>query len=454
VQRKVAAYIAQHNLISPGHTVVVAVSSGADSVALMHLLSRLGAEQGFSLVVAHVHHGLRAEADSEQRFVEELAAALGHPCYSSRVDVRGLAAQEGRTLEEAGREARYRYLQHLCRELGAQRIATAHHRQDQAETVLLHVLRGSGLRGLQGMLPRRGNLVRPLLDCTRAEIEDYLRAQGLRWCSDASNLDLRFLRNRVRHSLLPQLEREYNPALVEALAQLAELARADEQVLEEATAGVLEQALAEEDGGVLRLDLEVLRGAPLGLQRRAVLHCLTRLGGPQGWKMGDVEAALRLAAAPGSARQLHLPRGLRVEKDYTHLVFHRGLPPPRPYCHLLQVPGITRIPEAGLQVEARLQPPGAEGEADVRLDWHRLKQPLLVRSRRPGDRMRPLGLGGSKKLQDLFVDARIPARERDRVPVLEDAGRVCWVAGMRPDERVAVGPETTEILALAVRPLR
>lgn len=466
--RAVRAALARHRMVAPGDKVLVGVSGGPDSLALLHVLWRLRAEIGVALHVAHLNHLLRGEQAAEDAaFVRAVSEGLGLPCTVEEAPVARLARERGLSLEEAGRVARYDFFRRLAAATGAARVALGHTRDDQAETVLMRLLRGAGPSGLAGIPPvRDGWVIRPLLAVSRAAVEAYCRAHGLRPRRDPTNEEPSFLRNRVRLELLPRLESEYNPELRQALAQLAELLRAEEEWLgrqaEEAAAG-----LVRAEGGSVVVGVEGLVQLPLALRRRVVRLAAERAGVPGPLPFEHVEGVLALCeAAVGGA--VSLPGACEARREHDGLVIGAGGGRGAPFSYRLAVPGSVLVPEAGLRLVAEVVPGGAwpprdgaaggappdderrgAGQAGVAvLDADRLPLVLTVRSRRPGDRFRPLGMRGEKKLQDFLVDAKVPRRERDRVPVVEAGGEIVWVVGHRVDARFAAGEASARRLVL------
>jgi len=458
-------FIVDHGLIRAGDRVLVAVSGGPDSTCLLLTLAALQHSLGFELHAAHFDHGLRGQraAAREQRFVRSLTNRLAVPLRTGSGDVRARA--RGASIEEAARELRYRFLAGVARRQRCNVVAAGHTRDDQAETVLMHILRGSGMHGLAGMgasaswpvavsgaVPR---LVRPLLALSRAETEACCRAAGLRPVRDPSNRSPAFLRNRVRAELLPLL-RSYNPRIDDALVRLATTASSDIELLEALAAA----APARTKRGEARLRRRALRDLPSPLQRHAVRGAVARLlGSARGLSQRHVLAVLRAAAGPAGA-QLDLPRGLqaRVTRDAVVLTTRpapatRSLPA---RSVALAAPGSARI--GPWRIEARLlqrRPADLRrtaGGAVAYLDADALGGRLSLRRRRPGDRFQPLGLARPKKLQDFLVDARVPREERDAIPLLVSRQGIAWVAGQRPAEWAKVAPATRRVLRLrAVR---
>jgi len=459
---KVKATIHRYGLLNAGDGVIVGVSGGPDSMALLHVLYSLREEYGLRLRVAHVHHGLREEADAEAALVEEISARWGLPCSVRRVDLRALAREKKCSLQEAGRWVRYKFMEEEAERWGCSRIALGHQAEDQAETVLEHFLRGSGLEGLAGMPYCRGKIVRPLLDVSREEIEAYLSERQIPWAVDASNLKPLYLRNRIRWELLPVLKK-YNPNIVETLLRMAEIIREEAAFLDEQTARaegeVVQEKSAPSGEGRVAVEVEKFKLLPRALQRRVLRRAVTRRSGAPGKiEFQHIEALLELVYNPASGRVLHLPHGLQGRREYNWLYIEkqergRAREERREWAYLLAVPGETVIPEAGAVIKARIldkqeMPSRPGGKRWVVLDYDRLSFPLWARKRRAGDRFLPSGLPGSKKLKDFFIDARVPQEQRERTVIVASEKEVYWVAGCRADARFLASAESRRGLLL------
>lgn len=441
-----------HGLIQPGERVVVAVSGGADSVVLLHCFVRLRAEFSLGLYVAHFNHRLRESAQRDALFVQELATSWNVPVTTTSW-VR--KARQGRSLQAEARRARYRFLEGLASQVGATKIAVGHHRDDQAETVLLHLLRGSGLRGLRGMLTVKENrLIRPLLAVGREEIEGYVKAHQLSFVEDPSNRDLRYLRSRIRWHLLPLLQREYNPSIIKTLTRMAAFVAEDAGYLE-GVAGEVFGPLVGLGESPISMKLSLLRGLAPAIRRR-ILERAIRAVAPEAYITSAHLAAVERLMAPGGLSAVTLPQDQWAWRSGGLL--YMGRRPQRgrsPKPQELRVPGETDLAEWGIRMEATIlsrtmaDPTGSKADR-VCIDWKQVHPPLQVRSWRPGDRFRPWGLKGSKKLQDLFVDAKIPREEREQIPVVMDQKGIVWVPGFRIDERAGIGSTSEEVLVLAV----
>ncbi len=444
--------IKTYRLLEAEDGVVVAVSGGADSMVLLHCLLRLREEWSLALHVAHFDHGLRETSRQDARFVEEIAATWGVPVTTG---AWGEKVPRGRSLQAEARRARYRFLEQVASQVGATKVALGHHRDDQAETVLLHLLRGSGLRGLRGMMPLSdGRLIRPLLEVGREAIEGYVKRHHLSFVEDASNQNTRYLRNRIRSKLLPVLQRDYNPALPRTLARMAAFLAEDEGYLE-ARAGDAFKALAGIQGTAVCMSVASLQGLAAPIRRRVLERAIRRVTPGAYVTAAHVEALDRLTGS-GQSAAVTLPGGKKAWRSGGFL--YAGLRERARHSPLrkaLHVPGEIVIHESGVRIEARILP---RSVADVHgnnrdhayVDWKEVHPPLEVRSWRPGDRFRPLGLPGHKKLQDLFVDAKVPREERAKIPVVSDERGILWVPGFRIAERGRVASGTDQVLFLAI----
>lgn len=454
---KVLAYIREHGLLRPGDRVAVAVSGGPDSVALLRLLLELRSELGLVLAVAHFHHGIRgAEADADQEFVAGLARAHALALHGASGAAPAHAAAHGLSLETAARDLRYAWFRALLRDGAATGVATGHTLDDQAETVVMRLLRGSGTRGLAGIFPRQrvegaggAAIVRPLLSVRRREVEDYLRALGQAWREDQSNRDLRHLRNRVRHELLPQLERDYNPSLARVLGESAEVARAEEEYWAAEAARLLPQVFRE---GVL--EARALARHPLALRRRLLRAAGESLG--VGLNFEHVQELLRLAEpAPGRAKSCELPGGWTATRARGQVRFHPGgapaHPAPQDYEYRLPVPGEIRVAEIGSVIRVSLLPlpPAAKGYNRAGLwDPRSLAPELVVRNWRAGDRFWPAHSKSPKKVKALLQQRRVQPSERAGWPVVVSGENIVWVRGFPPAQSCRPDPAARQAVVI------
>lgn len=453
---RVRESIRQGAMLQPGDRVIVAVSGGPDSVSLLHLLHRLAGEWSLSLHVFHLDHGLRGAASAgDAAYVAELAGALGLPLRVVTLPAGRLKREPG-SLQANARRHRYEAIRSLAEEIGANRVATGHNRDDQAETVLMRVLRGSGVTGLAGIPPVRVEagltFIRPLLTISRQEIEVYCAEHKLFPRLDASNAQADYLRNRIRLELLPQLAREYNPAIWANLAQLATVAREDDALLDQLAREAYARCSVN-DKAIL-LDGARLLAEPPALARRIVRLAARAVLGPEAdLGLPAVSRVLEAAGRTEGTHLLDLPGGLRLTVEYGRCRFESQGEEPKLAAHHWPVSplGETAIPELGLVVRAEPAPPGeSPAPQELWLDADRLPGPLSIRFRRPGDRIWPAGMDGSKKLQDILVDAKVPRPQRDRIPLLVGGDEVLWVIGHRIDRRFLATPATVRPIRLQV----
>lgn len=457
LRNKIFRYIKQQSLFNPGDTVVVALSGGADSVALLDILAGL---PGFPLILvpAHLNHSLRGdESDGDESFVRRVAARYGLAAEVRRVDVNGLAKAKGLSLEEAGREARYGFFRELAARCGAAAVALGHHREDQAETVLLRLLRGAAGSGLAGMRPRTGGglFVRPLLDISRREIEAYLGKAGIDWREDSSNVDIHFLRNRIRHELLPLLC-TYNPQVVESLNNTAAVLAVDEELLCAVTADAYRRC-ATSTGTAVTLDLQAVAGEHDAFRPRLYRLALAAVKGDlRRISFRHIRGVEGLVASELPNGRIDLPDGIRVTKEYERLRFtavNEALPPEE-FELTITHPGSYRLPcGQTLTVESlAVLPAGwrSSGLNAVFVCPEDLPFPWTVRYFRAGDRFMPLGMGGEKKLKDLFIDRKLPLPQRRRVPLLLSGGRIFWVGGVQLSELARLSGDEQAVVRICL----
>jgi tRNA(Ile)-lysidine synthase len=456
VTRTVRATLSEHGMIRRGDRVVVAVSGGADSVCLLDVLARLSPGMDLTLVAAHFDHGLRGEEDaSETRFVARLASERGAVFETEKAPVS--LHDRGGSLEERAREARYAFLDRVRQGHGARRVAVGHTLDDQAETVLMRLLRGAGLSGLSAIPPvREPGIVRPLIRVRRREVEGYLEARGIPWRTDPTNLLAGPLRNRIRLELLPRLL-EHQPRLVERLGEMADLAREEDAFLEGLARDWLdEQRGAAEDGRVV-LPRPALAGLPAALRRRVVRQALgSAKGGLAGVQRNHVAAVEGLIRGERPQSRVDLPGNRCVRRSYDRILFGPSEAGEAPGYHVwMPGPGSYSLQDAGLRVVLEEKTRSAvstlsQSPRTAFLDAGRVRYPLEMRPRRPGDRFVPLGMEGSRKVKDVLIDLKVPMEARARIPLLLSRGTVVWLCGLRIDDRFKVTGGTEKVLVVRV----
>jgi tRNA(Ile)-lysidine synthase len=446
--QRVAATVERHRMFAPGQRIGVAVSGGADSVCLLHVLLELRVP---CLMVLHLDHGLRGEesrADGE--FVRAMSAGLGLPIVAREATLAG-----GGNLEQNARRARLAFFREMIASGAVDRVAVGHTRSDQAETVLFRLLRGSGTAGLAGVRPvtAEGMIVRPLIEVERAEVEAYLRGRAIAWREDSTNSSPRFARNRIRHGLLPSLARDWNPEIVAALARTADQAAADEAYWSVEIGRLSTEHLTFEEGAPV-LKASDLAGMPEAVARRLVRRAIERAKGDLlTVDFHHIDNVLRLARSASGAGRVQTP-GLDICRSFDRIRF--GCASARPYRVPLTVPGAVGIPGTNRAICLELIDNSEtfgdsesvyNGEMGF-VDWGRVSGSLELRSWMPGDRIRPMGSSGIKKFKSLFQSARIPSWERVHWPLLVDGNTIVWSRRFGPAAEYAAGPHSRTILRI------
>jgi tRNA(Ile)-lysidine synthase len=474
LEERLLSFLKRPGILRPGDRVGVAVSGGADSVALLLLLVELREKLGIVLSVVHFNHKLRGKAsDADEKFVAKLAAKHGLEFHSASVFVAKKAKDERANLEDAARRARYDYFRSLVGSGTCTRAAVAHTADDQAETVLAHLLRGTGLAGLGGIHPVAGPVIRPLLNTRRNELRQYLRSRKQTWREDVTNRDTKRMRARIRKKLLPLLEKQFQPAIVEHLATLAKLAREDEAFLdaltEERTTSLAQRKNVETrilvDDLFLPLGKEGLKGKDAGDTKSSgkteaisarMVRSIVESVKPHGGQLGadHVEKVLELARSSQSGKSLVLPGGVEVRKERDALVFHAiervgEHPSCRKKCeyeYKIDLAGNAKVSEVGCVFRLRvIDWPLKRGETSkdgVVLDRDRLRFPVVLRNWRPGDRLRPQGHRSAHKLKRLLNEKHVSRWERNGWPVLTSSGVVVWARGFSVAAEFAANERT------------
>ena len=490
--KKVQDTIRKYQMFTSNTKLVVAVSGGPDSATLLHLLFKLRPKYNLLLWVAHLNHGLRGrEADFEAEWVKKFAVKLGVPVISDTFRVAVLAKEKRLSLEEAARRARYDFLEEVANQVGASKIALAHTASDQAETLLMRLMRGSGLDGLSAIPPVRNNIIRPLIEVFRDEIQDYCRENNLQPCLDSSNRETSFLRNRIRLNLIPYLSTEYGDQMERVLFQTTNLLRQDREYLKKETERVFKSVLEEKSHEGLVLNGQKLSCLHPALQRRVIRKAIEEIKGDlRGITFDHIVSILKLYKTKQS-KQLDLPHGLVIRHRYGNLLIRKGKEENLSLVRNLVIPGTTKLTELNLALDTELISitPGISFQKDSQkklgeqfissgrlaahlslasaknlkshgigdfpepqawFDLDKLKPPLYLRTREKGDRFHPLGMEGSKKVKDFFIDLKIPLERRKRIPLLIGKDRVVWIVGYRIDERFKVDKDTKAILKVKI----
>lgn len=458
---KVRQAISQSDMLKPHDRVVVGVSGGVDSLVLLHVLTQLD-DLGLELHVAHLDHALRPRSSGDVEFVRSVAERYGLPFHTAREDVHSLALQRSWGVEEAARYARYGFLRRVAESVGACRIAVGHNADDQVETVLLHLLRGTGLHGLTGMSPHRSDgVIRPLLGVTRPEILKYAKEAGISWLEDESNESIDFRRNRIRHRLLPLLEEEYNPNIRSGLLRLAEVSRAAEEFIADETKRRLVELYGEPNGAPVVVSAESLNRLPLALQREALRAACRRAQpdrpGPSFERVESLRAAL---AKRTGGWTLEMGNGLlarchagRLELSSSHAVRPSGARRPLP----LPQTGTVDARQYELVIRCEVRPwhgslLGLKSmpHCAACFDLDRVVGQAVLRDWSKGEEFVPLGRANPVRISDFLAKQGVPAPRRRRIPVLADSRKVLWIVGLRPSEEARLSDCTRRAWVVSI----
>ncbi len=451
---KIKKTIDRHNLLEKGDRVVVAISGGPDSVCLLHILHRLSKEYEIQIYGAHLNHNFRGmEAQRDAQYVNRLCEELNIMCFIKSMDVGKYAKDNGYSLEEAGRILRYQFFDEVSDRVEANKIAVAHNQKDQAETVLMRLLRGTGPQGLSAIRHKRGRIIRPLLEVAREDIEGYCHENSLSPRIDHTNLQTIYHRNKIRLELLPYLEKEYNPNIIEALVRTADLIKTDNDFLE-LQARDSYNLLKKVENGCLYLPILGINKLHMSLITRMFRLAAEELVKREALEYKHICSILELMENSETGKRLMLPEGIIVSKSYNQLIFSlREAEEDNSYYYMLNVDDITYIPNLSGGFSLRLVPRQELTEIPKEphikaFDWERVKNQLIVRNRRPGDRFMPLGLKGHKKLKDFFIDLKVERGERENIPLICDGEEIMWVVGYRISEEYKINKETNTVLII------
>jgi tRNA(Ile)-lysidine synthase len=452
LEKRVSSVLKKHSLLAGGETVLVGLSGGPDSVCLLSLLCMLRDEFRLAIRAVYVNHNLRPnETGQEIQLCCGLCKDLGVPFAVKSVDVNSRVRESGQNRQEAARELRYAAFEEAAFEAGAGRIALAHNADDQVETFFMRLLRGSGPRGLSGIPPKRGHIIRPLIETERGDIEEFLNSRRIPFVTDSSNLKTDYLRNRLRQSLVPELK-GLNPGLAGTILNTVSILRDEERFFDIMVTKTLMKMISRKTDEKIELFMAPMEVMDIVILRRVLRRAIEETKGLRGIGFVHIEDIIRLIKYGISGDRLYLPKGIRVIRGYSLLVVTAAAPSKIGECEL-QPPAELAIREAGLVIRASLEEKAiglGDGKSLAVLDAGDMRFPLKVRRRKDGDSFLPLGLGKRKKLQDYFVDEKVPRDERDSVPIVLSGEDIVWVAGYRADDRFKVTEKTKRFLKLTL----
>lgn len=466
--------------------IVVAVSGGPDSVALLKMLTVISKEYRLSLIAAHLNHGLRGkESDGEEAFVRRLSKSMGIACETEYIDISALIKRKSGSVEDICRNERYEFLEKARKKYKANKIALGHTLNDQAETVVMKFLRGSGMRGLRGILPVRDEIyIRPLIAVSRDEILTFLRKEGLKYVVDSSNIEDFYLRNRIRNRLIPILKENYNPRLEENLGHMADIIRSEDDYIGSTVENVLTTWGINSNKDNISIKISELVKLHEALQRRVIKRLLedcSRADKPQNpplppfskGGMGGflsnpigylhVKPVMDLIAGGRPNAALNLPSGLEVRREYDQLQISKKQKSGQAsapvgengeFCYAVEIPGRVEIKELGIKADFDLVDKTTALNFDAAhsafMDYEKISFPLAIRNIKPGDRIQPFGMKGTKKIMSFFIDQKIPENRRKKIPLLVDRKSVLWIMGIRLCERVRITDKTRKTLRVEI----
>lgn len=455
MEAKVLYTIMKYGLIKEKDNIVVGVSGGPDSMALLYLLIEAKKQIDFNLIIAHVNHGVRGnEALEDELFVQRKAKELGIPFYSKTTDMIAYGKEKGISSEEAGRELRYGFFREILDKYGGGKIAVAHNMNDQAETLLMRIMRGTGIDGLGGMEFITHDIIRPILNISRNKIEKYIEERNIETVLDKTNLLPIYTRNKIRLELIPYIEDNFNPSIIESLWRLSQISSIDSKFLEEYSDKKYNLILKSEMENYIILDKELFRRQDISIQQRIIRKSTEKLRGKlQGLTEQHISSVVDLFNFGDTGKTINLPDGIIAKTDYNNLIIEKGkIDVPKEYSYKLDI-GNNYFPSVGYNFNIKVLP--REEIQDIKsnknlrfFDYDEVKGNLVLRNRRNGDRFIPYGMNGSKKLKDYFIDEKISRDLRDKIPVIADSEHILWVVGYRTSNLYMVKNNTKRVLVI------
>ncbi|MGO1469418.1 MAG: tRNA lysidine(34) synthetase TilS [Tissierella sp.] len=458
MEEKVLNTICKYNMIDKGDNIVLGLSGGHDSIVLLHMLLYAQKKLSFNLILAHVNHGVRGEdALRDEMFVRNLSKRLDLQYFSTKVDMIGVAKEKNISEEEAGRELRYDFFRSIIKKLGKGKIAVAHNRKDQAETLIMRIMRGTGIDGLKGMDFKIGDIIRPILDIDRWEIEKYIEDNNIETVLDRTNLETIYTRNKVRLELIPYIEKNFNPNIIDTLFRLSENAKLDSEFLEKYTNDRYESSLKRRTDKSKVFDYNIFKDEELSIKKRIIRKSIENLNNSlQGIEHIHISSVIELFSRKETGKMINLPNDIVARISYDDLIIEKNKENEFNSFNSLEknlIIGENILKEHNVELTLEVF-----NKKDIVLerqsknvkyfDYDKIIDGIFIRKRKPGDRFVPFGMKGSKKLKDYFIDEKVPRQLREKIPLLVDGKNIIWVIGYRTNEIYKVDENTKTILKI------
>ncbi len=457
LKEKVLSAINEYNLIEENETILVGVSGGPDSMALLYVLMEIRSSLNFNLIIAHVNHGVRGEdARADQLFVEEISKNLNIPYYTKNVNMIEYGKERGISSEEAGRELRYGFFREILEDLGGGKIAVAHNMNDQGETLLMRIMRGTGIDGLKGMGFVNQDIIRPILGIDRKEIEAYIENNNIRTVLDKTNLMPIYSRNKVRLELIPYIEENFNPNIINTLWRMSKISSIDSNFLESYSEKRFNIVMKKQEKECIILDMEMFLSEDICIQQRIIRNSILKINGSlQGISENQISNALNVFSMSDTGKEVHMSNNIVAKKSYGDLIIERHKKKEdNKYLYELKFPGVNNFENIGYDFNLEVISIDKNFEMKKNkltryFDFDKVQGKMAVRNRLNGDKFVPFGMGGTKKLKDYFIDEKIQKELRDNIPLVVDEGNILWVVGYRTHEKYKVTMDTKKVLVIS-----
>jgi tRNA(Ile)-lysidine synthase len=460
---KVLKAIEKYNLINSKDNIVLGLSGGPDSLALFYVLKELQENLDFTLHAAHVNHLIRGEeSDKDEEYVMNICKRYNIPFYSRKIDVKRYAKEHRLSEEEAGREIRYNFFNNILNKLGKGKIAVAHNKNDQAETVIMRFMRGTGIDGLKGMDYQNGNIIRPLLGVTRDEIERFCKDVGIEPRIDKTNLEPIYGRNKIRLELIPYMEENFNKSIIDTLFRMSRIIKTDSDFLYQYSLDIFKDVVINKENNKVCLDIEKIAKLHKSIQSRilrlSIEEVIKSLKGIEEKHINDI---IELISKKNTGKKLDISNDVQVRISYNKLIIEKNTNKSsvNKYRYKIKINDSIYIQELNSFLRAQMININ-EVDLDNKtrfiryFDYDKIKGDLLIRNRKPGDRFIPLGMNGNKKIKDFFIDEKIPREERDKIPIIQDDENILWIVGYRMSELYKITKDTKKVLLLEYKKLK